>query len=471
MCLCVLASLALISWRRYTVRYIEDGELEEYSIQQLRPLLAHALAHAAAAAAAPQDGPAGPPPVRSTQPQVSPKPKRAPPKARVASPPRRVVRRHRGGASSEDQSGPGSSSDASDDTDDTHVSVESSQDGDHGEAVPWEDGATDEESKPEEDTEPEPEPEPVIAPKASKAAKGKAAAKPKPVKPAKAAGSSSAAPKKKKSASKAVPKPALPDGPAAVEAVKACLQEYQKSYLLATRSELERVNSASGVGLNGKRLSQRPDLVALNRMLDQGTVINQTPCIGHVPGIPIGRRLYGRAELMVIGLHHHWLNGISYVSAKEAEKYGHAGKSFSVSIIVSGGYEDDQDDGVELEYTGQGGNDLLGNGRQLKDQTWDRGNLALQNNVQLGIPVRVTRGNPDKEAVYGAKCSSTTACTTSTRRRSTRGKAGAPPPPPLLGGYSGDALRCGRRAPSKPAARLSTRGGTKRAQQQSRGAS
>lgn len=125
---------------------------------------------------------------------------------------------------------------------------------------------------------------------------------------------------------------------------------------------------------------------------------------------------------------------------------------------------------MELEYTGQGGNDLLGNGRQLKDQTWDRGNLALQNNVQLGIPVRVTRGNPDKEAVYG-KVFIYDGLYDVYEAAEHKGKSGCAPHPPLLGGYSGDALRCGRRAPSKPAARLSTRGGTQRAQQQSRGAS
>ena len=113
---------------------------------------------------------------------------------------------------------------------------------------------------------------------------------------------------------------------------------------------------------------------------------------GLVPGIPIGRRFYSRCEVAAVGLHHHWLSGISYVPDKEARKAGVADGAFAVSIIVSGGYEDDQDDGSELTYTGQGGNDLLGKKRQTAHQTWDRGNAALRTNARLRIPVRVTRG-------------------------------------------------------------------------------
>lgn len=50
----------------------------------------------------------------------------------------------------------------------------------------------------------------------------------------------------------------------------------------------------------------------------------------------------------------------------------------AVSIVVSGQYEDDQDNYEEVVYTGQGGNDLLGNKRQIKDQVMERGNLGLK---------------------------------------------------------------------------------------------
>lgn len=50
----------------------------------------------------------------------------------------------------------------------------------------------------------------------------------------------------------------------------------------------------------------------------------------------------------------------------------------AVAIVLSGQYEDDVDNSDEIVYTGQGGNDLLGNKRQIKDQVMHLGNLALK---------------------------------------------------------------------------------------------
>jgi len=60
------------------------------------------------------------------------------------------------------------------------------------------------------------------------------------------------------------------------------------------------------------------------------------------------------------------------------------------SIVVSGGYEDDQDFGDEIIYTGHGGRDS--SGKQIADQTLTRGNLALAKNEIDNLPVRVIRG-------------------------------------------------------------------------------
>ena len=46
--------------------------------------------------------------------------------------------------------------------------------------------------------------------------------------------------------------------------------------------------------------------------------------------------------------------------------------------MLSGAYEDDVDNSEDVIYTGQGGNDLLGNKRQIADQVLKRGNLALK---------------------------------------------------------------------------------------------
>lgn len=57
---------------------------------------------------------------------------------------------------------------------------------------------------------------------------------------------------------------------------------------------------------------------------------------------------------------------------------------------MSGGYEDDQDFGDEIIYTGQGGRDEAG--KHVKDQELTRGNLALVQNELEGLPLRVIRG-------------------------------------------------------------------------------
>jgi putative restriction endonuclease len=59
--------------------------------------------------------------------------------------------------------------------------------------------------------------------------------------------------------------------------------------------------------------------------------------------------------------------------------------------VVSGGYEDDEDFGDELLYTGHGGNDAETH-KQVADQELTRQNLALAVSCDRGLPVRVVRG-------------------------------------------------------------------------------
>lgn len=58
------------------------------------------------------------------------------------------------------------------------------------------------------------------------------------------------------------------------------------------------------------------------------------------------------------------------------------GKDFefplATSIVLSGIYEDDLDNSEDVVYTGQGGNNLLGDKHQISDQVMQRGNLALK---------------------------------------------------------------------------------------------
>ena len=86
---------------------------------------------------------------------------------------------------------------------------------------------------------------------------------------------------------------------------------------------------------------------------------------GHIPGYPEGSRFESRAELSAAGVHRPTMAGISGSEREGAD-----------SIVLSGGYEDDEDLGDEIVYTGHGGRDAE-SGRQVAHQRLTRGNLAL----------------------------------------------------------------------------------------------
>ncbi|MFG2139501.1 YDG/SRA domain-containing protein [Streptomyces sp. NPDC048650] len=66
-------------------------------------------------------------------------------------------------------------------------------------------------------------------------------------------------------------------------------------------------------------------------------------------------------------------------------------KTGAESIVISGGYKDDEDNGEVIIYTGHGGQDQAGN--QISDQSLDdSGNAALVTSCLDGLPVRVIRG-------------------------------------------------------------------------------
>jgi putative restriction endonuclease len=103
---------------------------------------------------------------------------------------------------------------------------------------------------------------------------------------------------------------------------------------------------------------------------------------GEIEGIAEGAVFASRKELHDAGIHRGHMRGI-------------APKGYS--IVLSGGYIDDHDDGNVIIYTGEGGRDQK-TGRQIADQTLTGGNLALAKNYKEGVPIRVNRGyNLDSE--------------------------------------------------------------------------
>ncbi|KAK3166389.1 hypothetical protein QOZ80_1AG0045140 [Eleusine coracana subsp. coracana] len=152
-----------------------------------------------------------------------------------------------------------------------------------------------------------------------------------------------------------------------------------------------------------KRPSKRPDLKAITKMQETNAVLYPEKRIGHLPGIDVGDRFYSRAEMVVLGIHSHWLNGIDYMGLKYQGKKEYENLTFPLAtcIVMSGIYEDDLDKADEIIYTGQGGNDLLGNHRQIGSQQLKRGNLALKNSRDNGNPIRVIRGHVLKNSYTG----------------------------------------------------------------------
>ena len=101
---------------------------------------------------------------------------------------------------------------------------------------------------------------------------------------------------------------------------------------------------------------------------------------GDAPGVATGAVFPDRAALYAAGVHRQMQAGIAGRGAEGAE-----------SIVLNEGYEDDQDLGDEIIYTGEGGRDP-NRGGQIADQQLTRGNLALAVSHTQGLPVRVVRG-------------------------------------------------------------------------------
>jgi putative restriction endonuclease len=100
---------------------------------------------------------------------------------------------------------------------------------------------------------------------------------------------------------------------------------------------------------------------------------------GDIPEVPVGTLFDNRRALYDGGVHRQLQAGIAGGE--------HAGAE---SIVVSGGYEDDEDSGDVIVYTGQGGNDP-NTGKQVADQQLTLGNAGLMKSRVEGLPVRVIR--------------------------------------------------------------------------------
>lgn len=109
---------------------------------------------------------------------------------------------------------------------------------------------------------------------------------------------------------------------------------------------------------------------------------------GNLPDLAEGDEFLDRKAVRAAGIHLALVAGID-----GNPKVG------ASSIVLNGGYVDDEDLGEEIIYTGHGGNDPSSK-KQIQDQSWDAsGNKALLISELHGLPVRVTRGYRHKSAL------------------------------------------------------------------------
>lgn len=110
-------------------------------------------------------------------------------------------------------------------------------------------------------------------------------------------------------------------------------------------------------------------------------------------GLLVGESWRDRLECRQWGAHFVPVGGIAGQSDRGAQ-----------SVVLSGGYVDDEDHGEWFLYTGSGGKDLSGNKRTNKshsfDQKFEKYNRALQVSCLQGYPVRVVRSFKEKRSSY-----------------------------------------------------------------------
>jgi putative restriction endonuclease len=113
---------------------------------------------------------------------------------------------------------------------------------------------------------------------------------------------------------------------------------------------------------------------------------------GELPGVPVGTAFESRKSLAAAGVHRPPMAGICGGASVGAE-----------SIVVNGGYIDDQDWGDELVYTGAGGNEPS-TGRQIADQSFEHTpNAALVTSERgsLGSRGAGLQGRPGVQSTNG----------------------------------------------------------------------
>ncbi|CAL1401719.1 unnamed protein product [Linum trigynum] len=135
---------------------------------------------------------------------------------------------------------------------------------------------------------------------------------------------------------------------------------------------------------------KRVDCIAAKELKNRGMCLNEGQrIIGAFPGVEVGDEFLYRMELNIIGFHRQTQAGIDCMQQGQ--------DLLAVSIVASGGYEDNLDSSDILDYTGHGGKTK---DKEAEDQKLEKGNLALKNSIKAKNPVRVIRAEMKMSKVY-----------------------------------------------------------------------
>ncbi|XP_020229977.1 histone-lysine N-methyltransferase family member SUVH9 [Cajanus cajan] len=168
--------------------------------------------------------------------------------------------------------------------------------------------------------------------------------------------------------------------------------------LTAVEEEKRAAAAAETLEGGGRARRLRGDARAAALMRQRGLWLNRDKrIVGPIPGIFVGDLFLFRMELCVVGLHGQVQAGIDYLPGNMSA----TGEPIATSVIVSGGYEDDADDGEVIVYTGHGGQGK-NSSKQVADQRLVSGNLALERSRHYGVEVRVIRGIRYEGGVSGS---------------------------------------------------------------------
>jgi len=125
--------------------------------------------------------------------------------------------------------------------------------------------------------------------------------------------------------------------------------------------------------------------------------VRKSQTFGNIPGIRVGKTFPDREACHAAGVHGVSRGGIHGSSTEGA-----------YSVVLSGGYDEDEDRGDTFTYTGSGGVGTQAgssfNPAQTEDQSFDnRNNRSLQVSAENKRPVRVVRGyckDLDNDSAY-----------------------------------------------------------------------